>query len=350
MAESAHPQEGPLAKSYDDNPFIVDLDSLPKEMAAPLAPFDGEPPPSPQWFKDALAKAPERREVQSNGTNIELLIWGERGRPGLLLVHGNSAHADWWTHIGPYLAEGYRVAAMSLAGMGDSEWREHYSFPLFASDAQACVEAAGLNEANVKPIYVGHSFGGSNVFFAAVNHPDRMRGMILVDCGLTGPPPEVREMMQKRADIARSLPGGGRVGRIYKSRAHALSRFRLSPPQIAGEICVADYIARTGVRETPTPDGGTGWTWKFDPDMWMKLDRSGMEGLGDVRSIRLQVPGVHILGDRSRVIERRVYGDITGPPADLPEILIPDSAHHIMVDQPLALVAAIRAVLATWPS
>jgi pimeloyl-ACP methyl ester carboxylesterase len=35
-------------------------------------------------------------------------------------------------------------------------------------------------------------------------------------------------------------------------------------------------------------------------------------------------------------------------PADTPQIVIPDSEHHIMVDQPLALVAAIRAVLATW--
>jgi hypothetical protein len=31
------------------------------------------------------------------------------------------------------------------------------------------------------------------------------------------------------------------------------------------------------------------------------------------------------------------------------EVEIPDSHHHIMIDQPLALVAAIRALLATWP-
>jgi hypothetical protein len=32
------------------------------------------------------------------------------------------------------------------------------------------------------------------------------------------------------------------------------------------------------------------------------------------------------------------------------EVVIPDSHHHIMIDQPLALVAAIRAVLAAWPA
>jgi hypothetical protein len=30
------------------------------------------------------------------------------------------------------------------------------------------------------------------------------------------------------------------------------------------------------------------------------------------------------------------------------EIEIPDSHHHIMIDQPLPLVAALRALLADW--
>ena len=37
-------------------------------------------------------------------------------------------------------------------------------------------------------------------------------------------------------------------------------------------------------------------------------------------------------------------------PADAPQVMIPDSEHHIMVDQPLALVAALRALLAAWPA
>jgi pimeloyl-ACP methyl ester carboxylesterase len=32
----------------------------------------------------------------------------------------------------------------------------------------------------------------------------------------------------------------------------------------------------------------------------------------------------------------------------VPTIVIPDSEHHIMVDQPLALVAALRSLLAVW--
>ena len=113
-------------ETYDDRPFHSE--NLPPEVRAPLAPFEGAEPPSPKWFKDAIAQEPERGFVTSHGAKIEVLTWGERGKPGLLLIHGNSAHADWWSFIAPLLAKDFRVTAMSLAGMGASDWRETYRF------------------------------------------------------------------------------------------------------------------------------------------------------------------------------------------------------------------------------
>src|SRR5476651_2293156 len=101
-------------------------------VESPLAPFEGLPPPAPDWFTKAIAQEPERSMVPVDGANIELLTWGQRGKPGLILIHGNSAHADWWSFIAPYLAQDYRVAAISLSGMGASDWRDSYSFEVFA--------------------------------------------------------------------------------------------------------------------------------------------------------------------------------------------------------------------------
>ena len=53
---------------------------------------------------------------------------------------------------------------------------------------------------------------------------------------------------------------------------------------------------------------------------------------------------------RSVIITRRTEGQTTPLPDDILEIAIPDSAHHVMVDQPLALVAALRSLLAVWPA
>jgi pimeloyl-ACP methyl ester carboxylesterase len=48
------------------------------------------------------------------------------------------------------------------------------------------------------------------------------------------------------------------------------------------------------------------------------------------------------------VTERRIYELAPHLPKGSPLVVIPDAAHHIMADQPLALVAAIRTQLANW--
>jgi hypothetical protein len=58
---------------------------------------------------------------------------------------------------------------------------------------------------------------------------------------------------------------------------------------------------------------------------------------------------IHLYGDKSRIIERRKAGEPGFLDGHVPEIEIPDSHHHVMIDQPLALVAALRTLLATWP-
>ena len=184
----------------EDQPQHLDPE-LPPEVASPLAPFNGASPPAPKWFHEAVAHAPERTRVPVLGAEIELLTWGERGKPGLIFVHGNSAHADWWSFIAPFFANDFRVAALSLSGMGASDWRESYSFDTFATEIFECAKAAGLYEASVKPIYVGHSFGGAQVFYSAAHHPERMRACLLVDTGFGGPPTqeEIEEWTRKRS-------------------------------------------------------------------------------------------------------------------------------------------------------
>ena len=72
----------------------ADRAHLPPEVLSPLSPFTGEKPPAPAWFDWAIAQEPERTFVTSGGARIESLAWGERGKPGLLFVHGASANAD----------------------------------------------------------------------------------------------------------------------------------------------------------------------------------------------------------------------------------------------------------------
>ena len=349
--QSARPERQIDEKLDDDEPVRLQPD-LPPEVASPLAPFAGAKPPAPAWFDAALAKAPERSFVPVDGANIELLTWGQVGKPGLILVHGNSAHADWWSFIAPFLADDYRVAALSLSGMGGSDWRETYTFETFATEIHACAEAAGLYAAPVKPIYIGHSFGGSQVFYSAAKYPERMRAAMLLDTGFGGPPTKEQEEQwrkeaEKSGDRFRGPTARTRPNRVYATLEEALTRFRFMPPQVPGNLYVADFIARRSLKRAPMADGsGEGWTWKFDPYLWGKLDRGSMAGLDPATA----PPMAQIFGDHSAVMKRAGHGARADfVPTNVPSITIPDSEHHIMVDQPLALVAALRALLAVWP-
>jgi pimeloyl-ACP methyl ester carboxylesterase len=149
-------------------------DSTP--LAAPLAALGGATPECPRWFRDALALQPARSWHDVQGARIETLAWGERGRPGLLLLHGKMAHAQWWNFIAPFFAGAHRVVALSFGGMGGSDWRPSYSVATMADEAMVVGEHEGLFDSAVPPLIVGHSFGGFVSLLCAQQHGSTARG------------------------------------------------------------------------------------------------------------------------------------------------------------------------------
>ncbi len=213
----------------------------PAEMPSeggPLLEYHGNLPPAPAWFQDAVATPYETHFVDVKGAKVRYQRWGQRGRPGLLLVHGNGAHAHWWDFIAPYFAQHYNVAALTFSGMGDSDWREKYDMATFAKEEVAVAEDAGLFDADVKPTIVAHSFGGFVTLVTGAEHGDRFTGMVIVDSPVN--PPERPHQ---------GPPRSGRPNKVYDDLASALGRFRLAPPQICDNHYAMDYIARWSSQE-----------------------------------------------------------------------------------------------------
>jgi pimeloyl-ACP methyl ester carboxylesterase len=300
----------------------------------PLTPFDGAVPPAPEWFVRTVAVAPESAFVTVEGAKIHYLRWGDRNKPGLLLVHGNAAHAYWWSFIAPFLAGDYNVAALDFSGMGDSDWRKSYSAEIFSQEQLAVCEAAGMFAPSEPPVIVAHSFGGFITMLTGATHGDKLAGTVIVDSPVNPP----------------GRPGGPphrtfKPHNVYPDMAKALSRFRLMPPQSCDNLYIVDWVARHSLKEVAQENGETGFTWKFDPFIWQDFS------IGDT-SARLRDTKCRIAifrGAESVLMPPEIgeyMFELLGRAA--PVVTIPEAKHHVMLDQPLALVSALNALLADW--
>lgn len=144
----------------------------------PLTRFKGQAPDAPEWFTRALAHQPEIVVAHSNGCPLNVLRWGDRSKPGVVLLHGNGAHAWWWAFIAPYLARDYNVAAFDLSGMGDSGRRDVYTMDLYGDEPIDVAVACGMMDHPEPPVIVGHSFGGFITMVAGAKYGERLAGVI----------------------------------------------------------------------------------------------------------------------------------------------------------------------------
>ena len=94
--------------------------------------------------------------------------------------------------------------------------------------------------------------------------------------------------------------------------------------------------------ETSVRAAEGGWTWKFDPRVF------GRQQLGVALLTRLDCRVALFRAEHgimSRQMSEVMY-DRLGRVAPLIEI--PAAGHHVMLDQPIALIAALRTLLSDW--
>lgn len=304
-----------------------------------LAPVIDEPS---SWLSQALSVPRSEGYVDSNGAQIHYFEWGDKSKPGLLLLHGFLAHSRCFSFIAPFLAEQYHVVAYDLSGMGDSDAREDYPDDLRAAEAIDVAEHTGLFEHESKPTLITHSYGGIVAINVVNAHPDKFAGLTICDLMVIRP-----EILKEQAGKFRR-PGNqdrDRPNRVYPDLATAMERFVLAPPQKVEQPELQDFMAYHSLKQV---EGG--WTWKFSPSVYPKDDDANARWSKVGHNI-VALPGkvAIIYGAESLLFTpdsenyiREIGGDT------IPIIQIPHARHHLMLDQPIAFVSALRSVLAMW--
>ena len=287
-------------------------------------------PDAPRWYREALAVPRTDEFVEVDGCRIHYLAWGERGRRGLVFVHGGGAHAHWWTHIAARYATRYRVAAIDLSGHGDSGRRQRYSLDAWTDEVMAVVRDSAMAE---PPVVIGHSMGGFVTIATAARFPDSLAGAIVCDSPVTAPDPEV--------DAHRAGQAFGRP-RVYASREEARSRFRTVPEQES----LLDYVMSDVIWHSMVEHEDK-WRWKFDHTVFEAFSvnpRAAARPLLPKVKCRLA-----LLASENGLVSEEIGAYMYGLMHRVnPVIQIPLAGHHMMLDQPLLLATALNALLADW--
>ena len=122
-------------------------------------------------------------KIEANGLKFHYWVSG-RGAD-TVLVHGLGGNlAAWHLRIVPELQRDFRLLTYDLRGHGRSDSPPvGYTTGDMVGDLKGILDALGIEKA----AFVGHSWGGDIVLHFALQHPDRVSKIVLVEPGLLSP-------------------------------------------------------------------------------------------------------------------------------------------------------------------
>ena len=127
----------------------------------------------------------ERRQIKTAGATINVLQGGKG--PPVLLLHGYPQTHVMWHKIAPRLANDFSLVLPDLRGYGDSsnppDGEDHfgYSKRATAQDQVEVMEQLGFKHFAV----VGHDRGGRVAHRMALDHPERVTRLVILDIAPT---------------------------------------------------------------------------------------------------------------------------------------------------------------------
>jgi pimeloyl-ACP methyl ester carboxylesterase len=113
------------------------------------------------------------------GLKLSYREWSGQGAP-IAFLHGLASNARIWDQVAARLAPRFRVVAVDQRGHGQSDKPpDGYDFETVVADASAAFERLGI----VRPVLVGHSWGGNVALHFAADADPPPRALVLVDGG-----------------------------------------------------------------------------------------------------------------------------------------------------------------------
>lgn len=250
------------------------------------------------------------RNRLSNGKPLEMSVvdagpdQGDKYEaPTMVFIHGFGGRAAYWEYQLDQFHESYRVIALDLRGHGytDSPTEAdgaRYDVPELVGDIEAALDELKVPQ---RFILVCHSFGGALASYFVNQHPERVSALIIIASAV---------------------------------------RFQL---RLAGRILLRTPPAvLTWIREI-LPYFGFNAAKVYPPTHVVYLqNRYGLASWDGSELLRaIKVPSMVILGQRDNLFSDESYKEVARLIPGAEQVVIPVSAHQVMVERPDAVNRAI---------
>lgn len=262
-----------------------------------------------------------------NGVTIEYEVQGS-GEP-LLMIHGASVAETFKPLMKEPALERYRKIRVHRRGYaGSSRVSGPLSFPEHAADAAALLRHLGVSRAHV----AGHSYGGLTALRMALDTPEIVHSLVLIEPPLLGRPVGQRLFQNDLAPVMTAYAAG--------DKAKALETFALA---VGGKSALETVGGKLGAAayEQAVRDADTTFGSEF-PAITRGLYL-------DTEAAKIRVPALSVVGGDSHEIFRESHEVYLSTLARVEGLDVPGTEHFVLVEKPREVAEGIARFLAKHP-
>jgi pimeloyl-ACP methyl ester carboxylesterase len=266
------------------------------------------------------------RDVAANGTTLHVRVGGHG--PAVVLIHGFGDTGDMWAPLATVLARDHTVVVPDLRSMGLSATAtDGFEKTNQAKDVAGVLDALHVDSVDV----VGHDIGNMVSFAFAERYPERTRTLVMMDAPVPGVGPW--DDILKSPLLWHFRFGGHDMERLVEGRERIyLDRFWndfAADPKKFDEASRAHYASLYA--KPGRMHGGFSQFAAFDQDA---IDNKASVARGRLKMPVLAIGGDHSFGPTMAFVMRFAADDVH-------EVVVKDSGHWLMEEQPDVTVEAI---------
>src|SRR5712672_1257374 len=266
------------------------------------------------------------QEIQTDGATIHVRVGGQG--PAVVLLHGFGDTGDMWASMAAELARDHRVVVPDLRGMGlSSHPAGGYDKKTQAADIRSVLTQLGTDHAAI----VGHDIGATVAYAYAARYPDKTDQLVVMDAPVPGIPPW-DEIVRSPALWHFSF-GGPDAERLVAGRERIyLDRFW---NEFAGDPSKIEEATRVHYTAFYARPGGMHSAFAQFLSIPKDAEDNKVSMTTKLTMPVLAIGAAKAFGANVAIVMRNAADNVT-------EVVIADSGHWLMEEQPTATIAVVH--------